>query len=86
MAGRNGSGRKARRVAVAPLAFLAVTACSLSGTIGRHGVAYNGSVEAATDTVLVLNVLRARDRAPLHFSTIGAIHGAFSLFAGWART
>jgi hypothetical protein len=64
------------------LAFLAVTACALSGTIGRHGVAYNGSVEAATDTVLVLNVLRARDRAPLHFSTIGAIHGAFSLFAG----
>jgi hypothetical protein len=39
-------------------------------------------VETATDTVLVLNVLRARDRAPLHFSTIGAIHGAFSLFAG----
>ena len=29
-----------------------------------------------------MNVLRARDRAPLHFSTIGAIHGAFSLFAG----
>ena len=39
-------------------------------------------MEAATDTLLVTNVLRARDRAPLHFTTIGAIHGAFSLSAG----
>src|SRR3712207_779044 len=82
MAGRDGSGGKARRAAVAPLAFLAVTACSLSGTIGRHGIAYNSSLEATTNTVLVTNILRARDRAPLHFSTLGGIHGAFSLFAG----
>ncbi|WP_343896949.1 hypothetical protein [Craurococcus roseus] len=83
MAGRHGFGRAARGAAT--LAFLAaapLAACSLSGTVGRHSVAYNSSVEAATDTVLVLNVLRARDRAPLHFSTLGAIHGAFSLFAG----
>ncbi|HYI81991.1 MAG TPA: hypothetical protein VEX11_02130 [Acetobacteraceae bacterium] len=63
---------------VAPL----LAACSLSETIGQHSVAYNNTVEAATDAVLVMNVLRARDRAPLHFSTIGAVHGAFNLLAG----
>ncbi len=64
------------------LASVAVAACSLSGTIGQHSIAYNGSMETATDTVLVTNILRARDRAPLHFTTLGAIHGAFNLLAG----
>lgn len=62
--------------------LLLLAGCSLSTTIGNHSVAYNRSVEAATNTQLVLNVLRARDHAPLHFSTIGAIHGAVTLSAG----
>ena len=82
MAGRDGLGRRARRAAVAPLAFLVVSACSLSGTVGQHSIAYNGTMEVATDTVLVANILRARDRAPLHFSTLGGIHGAYTLLAG----
>jgi hypothetical protein len=61
---------------------LVLAACSLSGTISDHSVAYNATVEAATDTLLVTNVLRARDQAPLHFTTIGAIHGSFNLSAG----
>ncbi|MDB5372718.1 MAG: hypothetical protein JWP04_1360 [Belnapia sp.] len=64
------------------LAVLLLGGCSLSGTITDHSVAYNSTVEAATDTLLVTNVLRARDQAPLHFTTIGAIHGSFSLSAG----
>jgi hypothetical protein len=36
----------------------------------------------AADTLLVVNILRARDGAPLHFTTIGAIHGAFTVSAG----
>jgi hypothetical protein len=56
--------------------------CSLGGGIARHSAAYNTTVEQATNTVLVTNILRARDRAPLHFSAIGAIHGALSLSAG----
>ena len=73
--------RAPRRLAAALLA-LALPGCSLSGAIGAHSVDYNHSVEVATDTLLVLNLLRARDRAPLHFTTIGAIHGAFTLSAG----
>lgn len=62
--------------------LLSLAACSLSGTMTDHSIAYNATVETATDTLLVTNILRARDRAPLHFTTIGAIHGAFSLSAG----
>lgn len=63
------------------LAFL-LPGCSLSGVIGNHSVDYNHSVEVAADTLLVVNILRARDGAPLHFTTIGAIHGAFTVSAG----
>jgi hypothetical protein len=63
-----------------PAALLA--GCSLSGDIARHSVEYNTTVERATDGVLLLNVLRARDRVPLHFSAIGAIHGSLSLSVG----
>ena len=80
-----GHGRKRRvlrAAAAAALLTVLVGACSLGQTVGRHSIAYNTSVENATDAVLVMNILRARDRAPLHFSTIGGIHGAFSLFAG----
>ena len=70
------------RPMVLALAALLLPGCSLSGAIGAHSIDYNGSVETATNTLLVMNVLRARDRAPLHFTTIGAIHGAFSLSAG----
>ena len=64
------------------LLALLLSGCSLSGAIGTHSVDYNHSVEQAADTLLVVNILRARDRAPLHFTTIGAIHGAFTVSAG----
>ena len=64
------------------LLALLLPGCSLSGAIGSHSVDYNHSVEVAADTLLVVNILRARDGAPLHFTTIGAIHGAFTVSAG----
>ena len=70
-----------RLLALALLPGLA--ACSLGRSIAGNSIAYNGTMQAATDTLLVINVLRARDQAPLHFSTIGAIHGAFTLSAGF---
>jgi hypothetical protein len=56
--------------------------CALEQTISAHAIAYNHSVEQATDTLMLLNILRARDQAPLHFTTIGSIRGGFSLGAG----
>ena len=70
--------------ASAALAAALVSAgCSLGDGIARHSVDYNRTVERATDDVLVLNVLRARDRMPLHFSAIAAIHGSLGLSAGF---
>ena len=70
--------------AFAALAAALVSAgCSLGDGIARHSVDYNRTVERATDDVLVLNVLRARDRMPLHFSAIAAIHGSLGLSAGF---
>jgi hypothetical protein len=63
------------------LGLLVATGCSFSRTIGDHSIAYNSSIEQATDSLLVMNILRARDRVPLHFTTIGAIHGSLSLSA-----
>jgi hypothetical protein len=68
------------RVAVL-LGLLTAAGCSFSRTIGDHSIAYNSSVEQATDSLLVMNILRARDRVPLHFTTIGAIHGSLNLSA-----
>ncbi|MBL6456826.1 hypothetical protein JMJ55_15925 [Belnapia sp. T6] len=74
------------RIRLLAFAFLVplvgLAGCSLGGTIAEHSIAYNGTMQAATDTLLVTNILRARDGAPLHFSTIGAIHGSFNLSAG----
>lgn len=70
-------------VATAALAALLSSGCALSGGIARHSVDYNNTVEQATDGVLLLNILRARDRVPLHFSAIGAINGSFELSAGF---
>lgn len=82
MAGRPGGLKRKARWLTALLTALSLAACALSDTIAQHSIAYNTSMETATDTVLVNNILRARDRAPLHFSTIGAIHGSFNLLAG----
>ena len=55
-----------------------LTACSFERTIGEHAIAYNRTVEQAADGLMVLNILRARDQAPLHFTTIGNIRGGLS--------
>lgn len=66
---------------IACLLPLLLAACSLERTIGSHAIGYNRSVEQAADTLMVLNILRARDHAALHFTTIGNIRGGFSLGA-----
>ena len=58
---------------------LAVTGCSLSGPISSQAIDYNSAVETAANTLLVRNVLRARDNTPLHFTSIPQIRGSLSL-------
>ena len=66
---------------------LALSACSLGGTIADHGVAYNKTVAESADSQMLLNVLRARDRNPMHFTAITQISGTlrqtFSSTLAW---
>jgi hypothetical protein len=46
---------------------------SLSPLIKNNALDYNRVVEDFTNNIMVTNILRARDRAPLHYSDIGSI-------------
>ncbi|MBK1662017.1 hypothetical protein [Paracraurococcus ruber] len=71
----------ARLLAWLPLA-LALSGCSLARPIADQAIAYNASVEQAANTLLVRNILRARDEAPLHFTTLPQIRGSLNIGFG----
>ena len=86
-------GLAASRFAVARRALSALAAlgmslagCSLSPAITKASLDYNSTVEDTTNTSLVLNILRARDSAPLYFSDISQIRGSLSAGASAQAT
>jgi hypothetical protein len=58
--------------------------CSFAGVISRESTEYNGTVEGATNTLTVTNVLRARDRLPLYFASLSALRGSLSQPEGFS--
>lgn len=58
---------------------LGVSACAMGGKISDHAVEYNKSVEEASNAQLILNILRAADRRPMHFTAISQIRGSLTL-------
>ena len=58
-----------------------LAACSLSGMVGRDTVDYNHAIEDVTNQLIVTNILRARDHAPLHFTDLSLIHGSLQISA-----
>jgi hypothetical protein len=58
---------------------LLVAGCSLAPVIAENTLDYNTAVETVTNGVLVTNILRARDYAPLYFSDLSQIRGAVGL-------
>jgi hypothetical protein len=76
------------------LASLIVTVFTVAGcggvqsaVIRSHSLSYDDVIEDTTDKLLVLNILRAKDKAPLHFDEIPSIHESIqanaSLQASW---
>src|ERR1700722_16805829 len=49
------------------ITLLLVAGCSLAPVIAENTLDYNTAVETVTNGVLVTNILRARDYAPLYF-------------------
>lgn len=63
-----------RHIGVAGLCLL-LWGCGLSSPIIKsEAVVYDDVIEDATNKLLLLNILRARDKAPLHFAHIPLIH------------
>lgn len=60
--------------------LILIMATSLSGcwvptaTVRSQAVSYDDAIEDTTNKFLVLNILRAKDKAPLHFDEIPSIH------------
>jgi len=66
---------------ISGLLLVLLAGCSMEHMIGEHAIGYNRSVEQSANSLMIVNILRARDQAPLHFTTIGNIRGGFSLGA-----
>ncbi len=61
------------------LLLLSLAGCSLGQPIAQQAVDYNRAVETAANTLLLANILRARDEQPLHFTSIPQIRGSLSI-------
>jgi len=68
-----------RRFGLPAIATLLLAGCSLAPIIAEQSLDYNAAVETLTNNVLVINILRARDGAPLYFSDLSQIRGAVQL-------
>ncbi|HXL65509.1 MAG TPA: hypothetical protein VN938_10650 [Xanthobacteraceae bacterium] len=73
------SGRGICRRGSPVIAMLLLAGCSLAPVIAENTLDYNTAVETVTNGVLVSNILRARDGAPLYFSDLSQIRGAVQL-------
>ena len=60
---------------VALVACLLLGGCSFSETIAENSINYNKTVAQSADAQILLNVLRARDRHPTHFTALTEFKG-----------
>jgi hypothetical protein len=60
---------------------IALGGCSWSSPIRRDVVDYTDVLETTTNQLLLINILQARDNAPLHFAAIPGIHGSLAATA-----
>ena len=60
------------------LGMLALTACSMAPEVASNVIAYHETADVTANRIILLNVLRARDNAPLHFGELSLQHGQLS--------
>src|SRR5437764_15223499 len=70
--------------AAALFAVIQLSACSFAPIITQESGEYNTTVENATNTLTIVNVLRAREHLPLYFASLSAIRGALSQPEGFS--
>lgn len=69
----------AARLLSAALLCAALAACSYNERIADHAVDYNKTVEEMNNSLLLLNILRAKDRQPMHFTALTQVLGRLTL-------
>lgn len=71
----------ARRFRGALMAFLLTSAagCALPSTVQRLGADYNSAVAGLSDELTLLNIVRAREGLPLHYTTFGRLSGSLTV-------
>ena len=57
------------------LLVLLLAGCAFQVRIAEDGVAYNKTVERMQNELLLVNILRAKDRMPMHFTALSLIRG-----------
>jgi hypothetical protein len=63
------------RLAIVLTLSMSLCGCIASNTVVRsQAMSFDDIIEDTTDKLLVLNILRAKDKAPLHFDEIPSIH------------
>jgi hypothetical protein len=67
-----------RRIALI-LCLASLVGCSLAPLVASESEDYNDTVEAVTNSLLVTNILRARDEVPLYFTDLSQIRGQIML-------
>ncbi|WP_299622393.1 hypothetical protein [Pelagibius sp.] len=55
---------------------LLLAGCSFQQTIAEHSIDYNRTVAQSADAQVLLNILRARDRQPMHFTAISEFNAS----------
>ena len=63
-----------------------LTGCSFSGLVADHSVDYNRAIRKVSNSNVLLNSLRARDRLPMQFAAISKISGDFTFSPSGALT
>src|SRR5580698_859794 len=83
----SGKGNKKMRLAILLLLSLCLGGCIASNTVVRsQAMSFDDIIEDTTDKLLVLNILRAKDKAPLHFDEIPSIHESIQATGSLAFT
>jgi hypothetical protein len=60
------------------MGLLMLGACSLSPRVESDALAYHEAADVTANRIILLNVLRAKDNAPLHFAELSLLHGSVS--------
>lgn len=71
---------KAKLLAAA--ALILTSGCAFRGDVKRMSVDFNATVADSANELTLLNVLRAKEYRPLHFSSFSLVRGSISMSAG----